>query len=230
MQKQVDQLQKENYTTDTAITQCNAERYAMLTNTQALDAVEQITARPNSISEDDITSLLGNASVTFAQLRYVTGVQTAAAHRNEPLYKVTDANVMLCANLSVHANVYARKVRRSAAQFSENSASAVEKFEAQQNYFAHTGCYSIVVHKQHAHKLYLYAIYNRAHSLYVHGDSVVDKQHVAQFLTASAARQLLEPATVVHNVTHNIVHDVRVRTIALSNIVQIRARRQLLSI
>jgi hypothetical protein len=202
----------------------------MLNHTQALDAVSQIQTRPGAIDEEDIIALLGNTSVTFAQLRYVTGVQTAAEHKHKELYKVTSANVMLCANVSVHSNIYARKVKRSASEFKDNDPTAIAAFESKQNYFVHTDCYSVVAHKQHPHKLYLYAIYNHAQSLYVHDDEVVSKQHIAQFLTPSAARTLLEPQATVRNVTHNIVHNVRVRTIALSNIVQIRARRQLLSI
>lgn len=202
----------------------------MLTDAQALDAVAEIRSRPNSIDEEDIVALLGPASVTFAQLLYVTRVQTAAAHRQQVIQKVTSANVMLCANVSVHADVYARSVRRSAAKFEQNSEQAVAAFESQSNYFAHRPCYSIVEHRQHADKLYLYAIYRHARSRYVYDDAVVDRNTVAQFLTPSAAQALLSPRPTVTNVTYNLVHAVTVRTIALSNIVQIRARRQLLSI
>jgi len=199
------------------------------TNAQAHAAVAA-HANNNTLSVAQVQQLLANVSVTFAQILYVTNVLTAAAHKQQQLRKVTCANVILCSNINAHTSVYARKVQRSAAKIASNSAQAVAAFNAQDNYFAHTQCYSIVVHKQHASKYYLYAIYNNAQSLYLHNNNVVSKQHIAQFLTASAAQQLLQNNNTVHNVTHDITHNVHVRTIALSNIVQIKARKQIINV
>lgn len=200
-----------------------------VTQAQALQAIA-LQQNAQQITAQSIAQALQNVSVTFAQILYVTQVQTAAKHKQERIYKVTCANVMLCANVSAQAQVYARKVRKHAARFAQNDAQAVDNFEAQSNYFAHTATHCIVAHKQHADKLYLYAIYNRARSVYVHNGAVVSKQHVAQYCTASAAEKLLQASNIVHNKTHNIVHDVQVRTIALSNIVQMRVRKQLLAV
>jgi hypothetical protein len=199
-------------------------------STQQVTHALQAHASTQSITAAQVQALLGDASVTFAQVTYVTAPQLAAAHKQQNILKVTHANVMLCANVSVHAQVYARKVRKHAARFAQNDVAAVQQFTAQENYFAHTACYSIVAHKQHAHKQYLYAIYNNARSVYVHDGVVVNKQHVAQYMTRSAAEKLLQGSNTVHNKTHNIVHDVQVRTIALDNIVAMRARKQLLTL
>ena len=200
-----------------------------LTLAQAQNAI-MLHANNNVVTAQQIQNLLQNVSVTFAQITYVTQVQTAAAHKAQNISKVTTANVILCSNINTHTSVYANKVKRSAAKYAQNNASAVAAFTAQQNYFVHTNVHCIVQHAQHVNKMYLYVIYNNASSVYMHNNTVVSKQHVAQYLTASAAKALLQKDNTVTNVTHNIVHNVQVRTIALSNIVSIKARKQLLSV
>lgn len=200
-----------------------------LTHAQAQQAM-LLHANNNTVTAQQVTQLLNNASVTFAQILYCTNVQLAAQHKAQNITKVTSANVILCSNIKVHTSVYANKVQRSAAQYASNAASAVAAFTAQQNYFVHTATHCIVAHTQHANKLYLYAIYNNASSVYLHNNAVVTKQHVAAYCTNSAAAALLQKDNTVVNKTHNIMHNVQVRTIALSNIVQIRARKQLLTV
>jgi len=219
------------YNAFTAITQCNAKCTHMQTFNLALAQQALLLASNNVLTAAQVQALLANASVTFAQITYVTKVQTAAQHKHNNVQKATCANVILCSNIAAHTSVYARKVRKSAQQFTQNNAQAVQNFTAQSNYFVHTNCYSIVQHAQHASKFYLYAIYNNNNkSFYFINNAVATKQQVAALLTASAAQQLLQSTNVVHNKTHNIVHNVTVRTIALSNIVSIKARKQLLTI
>ena len=175
-----------------------------------------------------IAQLLANTSVTFATIAYTTQVKTAAAHKHLNVQKHTVANVQLFAN--VNAAVYANAVKRSAATHTTNNAQAVAQFAAQSNYFTHTNCYSIVQHKQ-TNALYLYCIYNKARSTYTINNVNATKQQVAALLTASAAATLLQASNTVQlNATHNITHNVVVRTIALQNIKQVRARKQLLAI
>ena len=200
-----------------------------LTLAQAQSAIA-LHANNTVVTAQQIQNLLQNVSVTFAQITYVTTVTLAAAHKAQNIQKVTTANVILCSNINAHTSVYANKVKRSAAKYSNNNAQAVAAFTAQQNYFTHTATHCIVAHTQHANKMYLYAIYNNAQSVYMHNNAVVSKQHVAAYCTKSAAATLLQQSNTVVNKTHNITHNVQVRTIALSNIVSIRARKQLLTV
>jgi hypothetical protein len=200
-----------------------------LNNTRAA-AIAALHKNNNVITVAQLQQLLQNVSVTFAQIDYCTNVQLAAAHKAQSIQKVTTANVILCSNVAAQSSVYARKVRKHAARYAQNDAQAVAAFTAQQNYFVHTATHCIVAHAQHADKVYLYAIYNNAQSVYMHNNAVVSKQHVAQYCTASAAKALLQKDDTVHNKTHNIVHNVQVRTIALSNIVSVRARKQMLTV
>jgi hypothetical protein len=136
--------------------------------------------------------------------------------------------VQLFANIT-SANLYLQQVQRSAAQQQNNDTNAIENFVTSTNYFVHTDCYSIVQHKTNSN-LYLYAVYNNAQSLYFINNVQATKQEVAQYLTNSAAQQLINATNIVHNVTNNITHSVQVRTIALANIVSINANKQTVSV
>lgn len=170
-----------------------------------------------------VQQLLANVSVTFAQVNYTTTVATAAAHKHNNVQKHVSANVQLFSN--TQAAVYANAVQKTAAQHASNNANAVANFTAQSNYYTHTNCYSLVQHNA-TQNLYLYCIYNAAQSNYTINNVAATKQQVAALLTKSAAAQLLNSTNVVHNATHNIVHNVQVRTIALHNISSITACKQ----
>lgn len=204
----------------------------MLTLAQAQAALAQ-HANATTITPQQVTQLLTNVKgTTFANITQVTAVAgIAAAHKAaNAIVKVTKANVQLFNNVADYANVYAAAVKRTAAAIADNTAAAVKDFEAQDNYFAHTATFSLVQHKTDASKYYLFAIYNNADSLYFINNVQATKQQVAALLQPAAAKKLLEDNTVVHNVTHNIMHTVQCRTIALSSIVELRAMKQVLAV
>jgi len=187
-------------------------------------------ANNNTLTVAQLQQLLGNVSVTFATIEYVTAVQTAAAHKGQNIKKVTKANVILCSNIAAHTSVYANMVKKTAATIADNDQAAVAAFTPQANYFEHTDCHSIVQHKVHTDKFYLYVIYNAASSIYLHNGTPVTKVDIIPFLTPSGARDLMAGTDVVENKTHGIKHRVAVRTIALSNIVSIKARKQFVTV
>ena len=90
------------------------------------NTTQQITAQ-------QITNLLQNKASTFANLQFVTQVQTAAKHKNVNITKHTNANVMLFSN----SFAYAKAVQKSASKIANNEPEAVQNFTAQQNYFVH---------------------------------------------------------------------------------------------
>lgn len=196
----------------------------MLNLQTAQNAIAQ-HATSATITAQQIANLLNNVSTTFAQITYVTKVATAAKHKAVNIVKVTTANVQLFSNINAATSVYANAVKRSAAKIDSNNANNVANFTAQQNYFTHTACYSVVQHNTN-NNLYLYCIYNTASSLYFINNVLATKQQVAEYLTASAAATLLNTTATTHNVTNNVTHNVVVRTIALSNIVSINAMQQ----
>ena len=181
------------------------------------------------ITAQQIGELLQNKSTTFAQIVYCTVVATAAAHKDINIVKVVSANVQLFANILAATQVFANAVKRSAAKLATNDPAAIQQFTQQSNYFAHTEVYSVVAHKQ-TNALYLYAIYNAASSVYFVNGAVATKQQVAQYLTASAAAKLLAASAPTHNVANNVTHNVKVRTIALANLVSITANKAQVSV
>jgi ribosomal protein L4 len=173
-----------------------------------------------------IAAMLDNASVTFANIAYTSTVATAAAHKHVVVEKQVVANVQLFANIKQATAVFANAVKKSAANNAANDAADVAAFTQQSNYFTHTACYSIVEHKTNA-KQYLYAIFNNVSStVYTIDNVVATKQQVAELLTKSAAAKLLQKDNTVVNKTHNIAHNVQVRTIALDNVTSVTANKQ----
>lgn len=173
-----------------------------------------------------IAAQLDNASVTFANICYTTQVKTAAAHKAVNIKKSVIANVQLFSNIKQATTVFANAVKKSATRLDSTDAAAIAQFTQQSNYYEHTDCYSIVKHKK-SNKLYLYCIYNNTQSVqYTIDGEAATKQQVAEYLTPSAAKKLLQPSNTVVNKTHNIEHDVTVRTIALDNLQSITCNKQ----
>lgn len=199
----------------------------MLTLDTAQQAIAQ-HANNTFITADSVAQLLQDVQgTTFAQITYVTKVATAARYKDINIVKVTAANVQLFNNVA--SDVYKQQVQRSAAKIDSNNKDNVANFKTQDNYFAHTACYSVVQHKQN-NKQYLYCIYNNAQSLYFIDNVLATKQQVAEYLTASAAQQLLNTTATTYNVANSVEHTVVVRTIQLNNIVSIAAQQQKLAV
>lgn len=201
----------------------------MITLHEAL-AAKQAQENNNCITVADVEKLLVSVrGTTFATIASVTKVATAAAHKAMDISKVAISNVQLFNNLQEYTNVYENAVKRSAAKLPvANDPIAVATFEAQSNWFEHTDCFSVVKHKA-KDEFYLYAIYNKAESVYLHNGCIVDKHFVAQYLTKSAAEALFSDGTS-HNVANDVTHNVIVRVLKLSSIVSIVAQKQLLAV
>lgn len=180
------------------------------------------------ITESQVKELLNHHGVRFAQVSTVTPVATAAANKHINITKATTANVSLYASLK-DFEVYRNSVLKSAAKLEENDPDKVAEFQAQDNWFTHDvdDCWAIIHHKTKGTP-YLYAVYNGANSTYFIDGVEATKEQVADYLTPSAAKTLLNPPEHVENKTYGIVHDVIVRTIALENVKEIRANGHIL--
>jgi hypothetical protein len=191
-----------------------------LTVTEAQDALFA-HANNNRITSQDVSSLLGNVSVTFAQVVQVTKVATAAAYKAMSIQKVTSANVQLFSNIKAYS-VYVNAVQKTASTIADNDQQAVEDFQVSDTWFFHTDCFSVVEHKTKGTQ-YLYARYNAASSMYFIDGVPATKEEVVAFMTPSAAKAELDTSGVVYNKTNDIEHKVIMRTVQLDNIVNIKA-------
>ena len=186
----------------------------MLTQEQAHQALELSQAHQR-ITADDVRAILKTRKgIQFAGITAVTPVSTAKAHRARCIQKVTQASVQLAASLNDFSTLYANAVKRSA---------GVEEFQVSDSWHEHTDCFSIVAKKSDPSCLYLYAIFNNADSLYFVDGKSATREQVAEYLTPSEAKRLLEPTQTTYNKTNDVEHSVVVRTIALDNLVSIRA-------
>jgi len=181
------------------------------------------------INEESIKDLLTHKGVRFAQISSVTPVATAAANKHIKITKATTANVALYASLK-DFEVYRNSVLKSAGKLEENDPEKVAEFQTQENWFTHDveDCWALIHHKTKG-SAYLYAVYNGANSTYFIDGVETTKEQVAEYLTPSAAKTLLNPPEHVENKTYGIVHDVIVRTIALDNVKEIRANGHILT-
>lgn len=170
------------------------------------------------INAQAIRAVLGDKASTFAGIEYKTKVPTAAKHKHITIEKYTTANVQLFANVEAEG-IYTKAVKKAAGKI-EQDQTKVAEFQAQDNYFEHTDCYSIVEHKTNG-KQYLYAVFNNATSTFTVNGKAATRDEVAGYLTPSAAEKLLGDG-IVYNKANDILHTIQVRTIALENIAELR--------
>lgn len=171
-----------------------------------------------------IAALLSGKSSTFAQIEYVTEIKPAAAHKSVKIQKLTTANVQLFSDIKAATDVFLNAVKRTAQKISGNNLDNLETFEKSNTYFEHTDCYSIVKHKE-SEKLYLWAIFNNAISHFLVNGKPATREQVAEFLTPSAKKALLNNDKIVLNAKNDIMHTVQVRTISLENVKAINAAK-----
>lgn len=181
----------------------------------------------NTIQTQAIIDALANIkSTTFATLTQASQVKTAAKHKDQNIYKITVQNVTLCnSNSSLYNNAVTREV------VATEQADAFTAIPS--NYDMINESYSVVSLKSNPSKHYLRAIVIRCLEVVYYcanTDRVLSKEEVAEYLTASAREQLLNPPakTVVKH--SNIEHSVTVRTFAIENIHSININKQSLTV
>jgi hypothetical protein len=118
---------------------------------------------------------------------------------------------------SADSDMYLKQVKASAKEVGLSDKKDIKNFEVSESSYFHTSVYSVVQNKVTG-KQYLYAHYEGAKSEYFIDGVVASKQEVAQYLTPSEAKKLLDDSGIVYNATNDVHHAVIVRTIALENV------------
>lgn len=169
-----------------------------------------------NVTADDVRRLMAPVKgTTFARLATVTKVKTAAAHREVNIQKVTQANVQMFATAS-EMSPYVAAVQRQ---------SGAEEFQVSESPFEHSDVYSLVTNKKSGRE-YLYVIYNSAKSVFLINGQEATREQVAEYLTPSEAKKLLEPPATVMNVTNGVEHNVIIRTIGLESVADLQVAGQ----
>lgn len=161
---------------------------------------------------------------TMASCLQVTKLATAAAHKARNVYTVSENMITLANNLKAFTSVYANAVKRTATGPTANIAA----YTPSTTWFGHTACYSVVKHNS-KEDLYLFAIYNKNISTnYYDADAgvMISREEMLELLTPSARKAAT--STVTEHKGAGISHSVKVRTVALQNVIELRANKQAL--
>ena len=201
------------------ITLTNAQNIvSTLRNAQAQNA--------SKINVTNIINALQNVTATtFATLTQASAVATSAQHKAQRIYKVTTQNVTLCNSAS---SLYSNAVNKHVVATQQ-----AQSFTAlASNYVMLNNSYSVCALKSNTNKHYLRAVVNKCISVAYYcarTNTLLTKQQVAVYLTASAAKAMLAASTS-NTVQHaNITHNVTVRNFSLANIHSITVNKQVLS-
>jgi hypothetical protein len=159
--------------------------------------------------EQVVRNTLANASDVNVVVHQCTAVATAAAHKDVKIYK----HSKVLAQLSNNPSAYTAAVR---------SETGNEEFTARAATFTRDAeCAALVTSAKGNMQLCYIAQGTLGSPVYTIDGEPASKEDVAEFLTPSARKALLDPPTAVYNATQDVWHTVQVRTVNLSNIVAI---------
>lgn len=199
---------------------------------------EQIGHEGMGFTSESIGAILGGSSVTFASLLYVTYHDLSALNKSRgfKVAKVTRASVQLFSNI-VDRELYSKQILRAAGRF-DDAQDLPESWVKSPAWFYHSNeCYSVVKHNK-THEQYLYAVYNEhgtASQCYIYNPLSGTPTHVAWYqpamredcaslMTPSSAASFLKSDRVVHNATNGVDHNLTLRTLKMSGLVNLKAK------
>ena len=178
------------------------------------------------VNENSVKSILSGRGTTMANIRYKTDIAVAAKFKHEvKIEKRTVASVRLFQGI-VDFEIYKKEVLKTA-QMIEGQEN-VSDFIMSDTWFEHgdMDCFSLVSKKSDTTEKYLYFICNSAKSVYYINGELVTKGEIAQYLTPSKYKEIFENDGVVYNKRNGIMHLVNPRTLKLSNIFRLAAKKQ----
>lgn len=193
---------------------------------QIVNALQTAQQNKSNINVNTIIKALENVqATTFATLTQASKVVTASAHKAQNIFKITVQNVTLCnSNASLYNNAVTKHVQATA---------QAQAFTAlASNYTMLNNSYSVCALKSNTNKHYLRAIVNKCLQVVYYcanTNTILTKQQVAKYLTASAKQTLLQNNNVTTVKHANITHNVTARTFAFNNIYSINVNKQTLT-
>lgn len=151
----------------------------------------------------------GRTNDVTVAVHQCTPVATAAAHKHVCIEK----HSFVKATLSNNPSAYTVAVRND---------SGNEQFVARAATFTRDAeCPALVTSAKGNVQLCYIAQGSLGPSYYTIDGRVASKQEVAELLTPSAAKALLNPLAAVHNKEQDTTHNVHIRTVNIANIVSI---------
>lgn len=159
---------------------------------------------------------------SFKHVEFTSEVKTSAKFKHVKISKQVTANIQIYSNLSELTTVYKNAVIKTGKAITENDMEKLRNFEVSATWFHHLPeCFSIVKNNS-SEELYLYARFLSSTSEYFVDDIAVEKAEILQYLTPSECKKITEDNSIIYNKTNDILHQVIIRTIKLSNITLLR--------
>jgi hypothetical protein len=171
---------------------------------------------------DVFTTAKNVVGASFKHLEFTSEVKTSAKFKHVKICKQVTANIQIYSNLSELTTVYKNAVIKTGKAITENDMEKLRNFEVSSTWFHHLPeCFSIVKNNT-SEELYLYARFLSSNSVYFVDGVGVEKEDILEYLTPSECKKLTEDNSIIYNKTNDILHQVIIRTIKLSNITLLR--------
>jgi hypothetical protein len=216
----------------------NDEPFA-LTPDSGLGIINECIGHEGSgFTAESIAAILGGSSVTFASVLYVTFPDLSALNKSRgfKVAKVTRASVQLFSRI-VDRELYSKQVLRAAGRLDDSQELPSEWITSPAWFYHSPECYSVVKHNK-THEAYLYAIYNEGGTVsqtYIYNPlsgtptsvawyQPAMREDCASLMTPSSAASFLKSDRVVHNATNGIDHNLTLRTLKMSGLVNLKAK------
>ncbi len=179
--------------------------------------------------QNQIIDVLENTrGSTIARLSSTTLIKPAAKFKTTVIEKTTVASVLLFGTVSAYKNAYKRRVKKTALLIDGNDKQAIESFELSDNWHVQADtAYSIRKKKDDNGSRYLFPMFCKTgESSFTIDGKPATREQVAEYLTPSVARDLLDTGGIVENKKNGIKHSAIVRTIGMDNINWLKIKGQ----
>ena len=195
------------------------------------DAQEAPEARGVQMAAD-VQNILRNTVTTFAHVVQATPVKLAAKFSKGPekrnICKLSTVNVVISSSHATYENAVKNSAPKAGAD-----ADKVAAFKPQAAKFTRDAdCAALAVSNNKGLPMLVYMTYPNPRSAgkryFIDADTneLMTAEQVAELMTPSAAKQLLEPSTTQHNKKYDIEHTVNTRSVYLHNVVKVIANKQ----
>ena len=176
--------------------------------------------------KNELIALLADTKgATIGNIEILTPVILSASNKKagNTAFKSTTGSVMLFNNLKDSTNPYVNRVLRTMKPAEGFNGVWVKK----ETYWHHTDeCYSLAKHNT-AETYYLALHWNSKSSVHFFlNGKPSDRVTIANLMTPSGAKDLLDTSGTVFNVTNQVEHDDFVRIVKLENVVSLHANKQ----
>lgn len=181
--------------------------------------------------ENIIADLLAShKGSTIARIEFTTDVKTSAKFKAVDIKKTTTASVLLFGSVKAYTNAYKRRVQATARIIDGNDMQAVDNFEVSDNWHvASESAYSIRLHRDKGTK-YLFPMFCKpSKSFFTIDGKPSTRLEVAEYLTPSEQKKLLDDSGIVENKRNGIKHRAIVRTILFANVNWLKIKGQFIS-